>query len=96
MSVIVLTQVETVGQVYMAVSGAPEFTAHHAENVVDVALCLLRQVKQLKLPSGICIQIRIGKISLINNHPVSYLMKFKGRPLGSAIALLPTEQEIPG
>jgi guanylate cyclase len=56
-----LQQVETVGQVYMAVSGAPEYTPAHAENVADVALCLLRQVKQLQLPSGIRIQIRIGK-----------------------------------
>ena len=53
-----ICQVETVGQVYMAVSGAPEYTPQHAENVADVALCLLRQVK---LPSGISIQIRIGE-----------------------------------
>jgi guanylate cyclase len=45
----------------MAVSGAPEYTPQHAENVADVALCLLRHVKQLKLPSGISIQIRIGE-----------------------------------
>lgn len=59
-------KVETVGQVYMAVSGAPEYTPQHAENVADVALCLLRHVKQLKLPSGISIQIRIG----IHSGPV--------------------------
>lgn len=46
---------------YMAVGGAPEYTPQHAENVADVALCLLRQVKQFKLPSGISIQIRIGE-----------------------------------
>jgi len=45
----------------MAVGGAPEYTPQHAENVADVALCLLRQVKQFKLPSGISIQIRIGE-----------------------------------
>jgi hypothetical protein len=45
----------------MAVSGAPEYTPEHAENVADVAMCLLRQVKQIKLPSGISIQIRIGE-----------------------------------
>lgn len=60
-------KVETVGQVYMAVSGAPEYTPEHAENVADVALCLLRQVKQFKLPSGISIQIRIG----IHTGPVA-------------------------
>jgi len=47
--------------VYMAVSGAPEYTPEHAENVADVALCLLRHVKRLKLPSGISMQIRIGE-----------------------------------
>ncbi|XP_021937378.1 soluble guanylate cyclase 89Db-like isoform X2 [Zootermopsis nevadensis] len=59
-------KVETVGQVYMAVSGAPEYTPQHAENVADVALCLLRHVKQLKFPSGITMQIRIG----IHSGPV--------------------------
>ncbi|PSN57581.1 Soluble guanylate cyclase 89Db [Blattella germanica] len=58
--------VETVGQVYMAVSGAPDITPYHAENVADVSLCLLRQVKQLQLPSGFTIQIRIG----IHSGPV--------------------------
>jgi len=57
-----ICQVETVGQVYMAVGGAPEYNPKHAENVADVALCLLRQVKQLKMPSGISIQIRIGEL----------------------------------
>nr|CAD7425198.1 unnamed protein product [Timema monikensis] len=53
-------KVETVGQVYMAVSGAPEFTPDHAQNVADVSLCLVRRVEQMHLPSGIRIQIRIG------------------------------------
>jgi guanylate cyclase len=68
-------QVETVGQVYMAVGGAPEYTPQHAENVADVALCLLRHVKQLKLPSGISIQIRIGQslaVSLHKSEPPPY------------------------
>jgi hypothetical protein len=60
-SITFICQVETVGQVYMAVGGAPEYTPQHAENVADFALCLLRQVKQFKLPSGISIQIRIGE-----------------------------------
>nr|CAD7193906.1 unnamed protein product [Timema douglasi] len=57
-------KVETVGQVYMAVSGAPEFTPDHAQNVADVSLCLVRRVEQMHLPSGIRIQIRIGEIGL--------------------------------
>jgi hypothetical protein len=65
-------QVETVGQVYMAVSGAPEYTPEHAENVADVALSLLRHVKQLKLPSGISIQIRIGECPRLPLHIGNY------------------------
>nr|CAD7255810.1 unnamed protein product [Timema shepardi] len=57
-------KVETVGQVYMAVSGAPEFTPDHAQNVADVSLCLVRRVEQMHLPSGIRIQIRIGEVGL--------------------------------
>jgi hypothetical protein len=53
----------------MAVSGAPEYTPEHAENVADVSMCLLRQVKQLKLPSRISIQIRIGEF-LRYGHPL--------------------------
>nr|CAD7455710.1 unnamed protein product [Timema tahoe] len=57
-------KVETVGQVYMAVSGAPEFTPDHAQNVADVSLCLVRRVEQMHLPSGIRIQIRIGEFDV--------------------------------
>lgn len=53
-------KVETVGRVYMAVSGAPEATPKHAENVANVALCLIRQVKKLQLPPEAS-RIRIGK-----------------------------------
>jgi len=71
-----ICQVETVGQVYMAVGGAPEYTPKHAENVADVALCLLKQVKQLKLPSGISIQIRIGeflRLGYILDRPLPFI-----------------------
>ncbi|XP_049785807.1 soluble guanylate cyclase 89Db-like [Schistocerca cancellata] len=59
-------KVETVGQVYMAVSGAPETSPRHAQNVADVSLQLVRRVRELRLPSGISIQIRIG----IHSGPV--------------------------
>ncbi|XP_063244258.1 uncharacterized protein LOC134543278 [Bacillus rossius redtenbacheri] len=59
-------KVETVGQVYMAVSGAPDFTPDHARNVADVTLCLVKHVGRLQLPSEIKIQIRIG----IHSGPV--------------------------
>ena len=54
-------QVETIGQVYMAASGAPDRTDDHAKNVADVALQLLSQVRLLTLSSKMDIQIRIGK-----------------------------------
>ncbi|KAK6627826.1 hypothetical protein RUM44_010305 [Polyplax serrata] len=52
-------KVETVGRVYMTVSGAPERTANHADNIANLALCLARQVKKLQLPSE-ANSIRIG------------------------------------
>ncbi|XP_076546019.1 soluble guanylate cyclase 89Da isoform X2 [Osmia lignaria lignaria] len=53
-------KVETVGRVYMAASGAPDRTEHHAQNIADFSLQLLKHVRSLKLPSGLDIQIRIG------------------------------------
>lgn len=53
-------KVETVGRVYMAVSGAPEATPNHASNVANLALCLISQVRKLQLPPEAS-QIRIGK-----------------------------------
>ncbi|KAK1134526.1 hypothetical protein K0M31_007308 [Melipona bicolor] len=56
-------QVETVGRVYMAASGAPDRTENHAQNIADVSLQLLKHVRSLKLPSGVDIQIRIGNLT---------------------------------
>ncbi|KAK7865585.1 hypothetical protein R5R35_010116 [Gryllus longicercus] len=59
-------KVETVGSVYMAVSGAPEpEPGHaHARRVADLALALLRRVRALALPSGAAdgtsLEVRIG------------------------------------
>ncbi|KAH0554469.1 soluble guanylate cyclase 89Da-like [Cotesia glomerata] len=53
-------KVETVGRIYMAASGAPDRTKHHARNIADVSLQLIKRVRSLQLPSGIDIQIRIG------------------------------------
>lgn len=58
-------KVETVGHVYMAVSGAPEPSPHHAINVADVALKLLQRMPNLKIPSGILVQIRIGNLVML-------------------------------
>lgn len=53
-------QVETVGQVYMAASGAPERTEKHAQNVGDLSLHMLESVKKLDMSSDSKIEIRIG------------------------------------
>ncbi|XP_066140773.1 soluble guanylate cyclase 89Db-like isoform X2 [Euwallacea fornicatus] len=53
-------KVETVGQIYMAVCGAPEETLLHAQNVCDASLCMTRHVKQLQIPSGTKVDVRIG------------------------------------
>lgn len=60
MDVFDVYKVETVGRVYMAVSGAPEATPNHANNVAKLAMCLMCQVKKLKLPPEAS-RIRIGK-----------------------------------
>lgn len=48
------------GRIYMAASGAPDRTEHHAKNIADVSLHLIKRVRSLKLASGLDIQIRIG------------------------------------
>uniref|UniRef100_A0A8D8S3Q7 guanylate cyclase n=1 Tax=Cacopsylla melanoneura TaxID=428564 RepID=A0A8D8S3Q7_9HEMI len=53
-------KVETVGQVYMAVSGAPEETPDHACNICDLALSFIETVDNMKDESENNIQIRIG------------------------------------
>ncbi|XP_063990825.1 uncharacterized protein LOC135169589 [Diachasmimorpha longicaudata] len=53
-------KVETVGRVYMAASGAPDRTKHHARNIADVSVQLITRVRSLQLPSGVDIKIRIG------------------------------------
>lgn len=58
-----VTKVETVGHVYMAVSGAPEQTEQHAPNIADLALHFTRL-----LDSSARAKVRIGKLSYLN-HP---------------------------
>ena len=43
----------------MTVSGAPEITFNHADNIANLALCLSRQVKKLQLPPEVK-KIKIG------------------------------------
>lgn len=51
---------ETVNQVYMAVSGAPEYTREHARNVTDLSLEFAENIRDLQFPCNIQIQIKIG------------------------------------
>lgn len=57
----VFLQVETIGDAYMVVAGAPEKTKYHAHNICDMALDMVRSIDHLKDPSnGNNIQIRVG------------------------------------
>ncbi|KAJ8974758.1 hypothetical protein NQ317_019162, partial [Molorchus minor] len=53
-------KVETVGQIYMAVCGAPDRIDTHARNITDVSVCMVKHVKQLQIPSGTKVEVRIG------------------------------------
>lgn len=54
-------QVETIGDAYMVVSGAPEKDLNHAEKVCDMALDMVEAITDLKDPStGTHLRIRVG------------------------------------
>ena len=55
-------QVETIGDAYMVVCGAPERIQSHADHVADMALSMIEAVVTKKDPSGLndYIKIRIG------------------------------------
>ncbi|XP_049836050.1 soluble guanylate cyclase 88E [Schistocerca gregaria] len=54
-------KVETIGDAYMVVSGAPEKEKNHAEKVCDMALDMVEAITDLKDPStGSHLQIRVG------------------------------------
>ncbi|KAF4526892.1 hypothetical protein B566_EDAN014514, partial [Ephemera danica] len=54
-------KVETIGDAYMVVSGAPEKDVKHAEKVCDMALDMVDAITDLKDPStGTHLQIRVG------------------------------------
>jgi guanylate cyclase, other len=52
-------KVETVGKVYMAVSGAPDENPLHAQNAADLTLSMLQRIKSLNIPG---VTVKIGKI----------------------------------
>lgn len=47
----VCRQVETIGDAYMVVSGAPQTESNHAEKVCDMALDMVEAITDLKDPS---------------------------------------------
>lgn len=54
-------QVETIGDAYMVVSGAPEKDQNHAEKVCDMAMDMVEAITDLKDPStGTHLRIRVG------------------------------------
>ncbi|XP_059611883.1 soluble guanylate cyclase 89Db-like isoform X2 [Phlebotomus argentipes] len=50
-------KVETVGQVYMAVSGAPDMNPLHVQHAADMALNMVAKLMELKLPG---VSVKIG------------------------------------
>lgn len=57
-------KVETVGSVYMAVSGAPDINPLHAECAADLALNMIRRIRLLQLP-GVTVKIGIHSGSVV-------------------------------
>lgn len=57
-------KVETVGSVYMAVSGAPDINPLHAEHAADLALNMIRRIRLLKLP-GVTVKVGIHSGSVV-------------------------------
>ena len=55
-------QVETIGDAYMVVGGAPVKTKLHAVRIVEMAFAMVKSIVQLSDPStGDPISIRVGK-----------------------------------
>lgn len=50
-------KVETVGMVYMAVSGAPDINPLHVQHAADLALNMLKKIGELNLPD---VSVKIG------------------------------------
>ena len=59
-------QVETIGDAYMVVSGAPTITKFHAIYIADLAFDMLNTMKELIDPStNKHIKIRVGKVTIL-------------------------------
>lgn len=67
-------QVETIGDAYMVVAGAPEVCDDHCARILDMALDMVNALTDLRDPStGGSMKIRIGKITLYTKITSKYL-----------------------
>ncbi|TRY98522.1 hypothetical protein DNTS_014645 [Danionella cerebrum] len=56
-------KVETIGDAYMVVAGAPEKTKYHAHNICDMALDMVRSIDHLKDPCSVLVWLtRLSRI----------------------------------
>jgi adenylate cyclase len=55
-----MEKIKTVGDAYMAVSGAPDARPDHAEAAADMALEILAHLHDRRWPSGAPLQVRVG------------------------------------
>lgn len=67
---------ETIGDAYMVVSGAPEITVYHALNICNMALDMIASMVELSDPStGGHMRIRVGKKNF--EHPNKFSGTFQ-------------------
>ncbi|XP_072375287.1 soluble guanylate cyclase 89Da-like [Diabrotica undecimpunctata] len=53
-------KVETVGQVYMVASGAPEKTPLHGQKIADLALAMIQEIKKIRNTDSSEVDVKIG------------------------------------
>lgn len=59
-----LLQVETIGDAYMVLCGAPVCTARHAEYTTNFGLAIIEAITKINDPStGHSLKVRVGKSS---------------------------------
>ena len=65
-------QVETIGDAYMVVSGAPTVSTAHAQSIANMSLDMIASLNDFVAPAaGGNIHIRIGQSSHLSNFPTA-------------------------